>query len=222
MKGIERRNWLAKGNKLSDNLMDVSVIVNIKAFENNVYYEVKITDSYMNESTVILYSFEDVMDFVENVLSKCKTTAEAVEKYNELFEAGCLMKPETSFINEMDLSVSQVKDAMTDYYGNDKDHAVYPFINVFMNNGEPDVKFYINEHVGKGQSYNTPVSKDDLRNVLAMYAAKKGYEMIDYRYVGGVHRVGYFFDEDTPHFDGIKLYVKKLEKGMVLSKKQDK
>jgi hypothetical protein len=220
MKGIERRNWLIKGNKLTNKLPNVSATINIKSNENGVYYEVAVTDEYLNSQTLMLYTFEDVVDFVENDLIHCQTTNEAVLKYNALFGSGFFKNNvDGDNISEIDLNTSQVKEAITDYFADTKTHPIYPYFEVSMKNGEPDVKFYLNEHVGKAQSYNTSISQEELGYILQRYAALRGCELLDYKFIGGVHGVGYYFSENTPHFDGIKLYVQKLEKGAVLNKK---
>ena len=51
-----------------------------------------------------------------------------------------------------------------------------------------------------------------LKNALNNYVKTYNYEVIDFKYIGGVHKVGYFIEEDTPYYDGIQLNVKKKEK----------
>ena len=64
------------------------------------------------------------------------------------------------------------------------------------------------------------LTEDDLRRVLSHYADSFNYDLEDYKYIGGIHRVGYYFSEDTPHYDGIKLFVKEKNNEFKLTKKQ--
>ena len=33
--------------------------------------------------------------------------------------------------------------------------------------------------------------------------------MVDYKYVGGPTKVGYYYDDNNPHYDGVRIKVKK-------------
>lgn len=52
----------------------------------------------------------------------------------------------------------------------------------------------------------------DIQKYLTIYASDLGYTLDNYKYIGGIHKTGYFVDEDTPHFDGIRLYLKEKAK----------
>ena len=203
-------------NKIILNTMKFYTEINVKNSGGMVFFQLKIVNNNMEETLLNFSTLEDAIKFVENVVKKSNSIEEIIKKYFDVFKNS--ITEEVEDIPEIDLSVSQVKEAIIDYYGNDKDHALYAFENVYMRGGEAQVDFYLNEHVSKGNAYNTKISQEELGFILQMYAAKKGYELLDFKYIGGVHRVGYFFDEDTPYLQGIRLYVKKLEKNMELKK----
>ena len=85
--------------------------------------------------------------------------------------------------------------------------------------------FYLIEHLdydGIKRDNMIMLTESDLKAALNHYINFYNYELIDFKYIGGIHRVGYFFDEDTPHYDGIQLEVKTKEKLKTLFKSPKK
>ena len=62
------------------------------------------------------------------------------------------------------------------------------------------------------------LTKEDIKEALDYYVNNNNHDLIDFKYVGGVHRVGYCFDEDTPYYNGIVLTIKERKKDKTLCK----
>lgn len=52
----------------------------------------------------------------------------------------------------------------------------------------------------------------DIQKYLTIYASDLGYSLDNYKYIGGIRHTGYFTNEDTPYFEGIRLYLKEKVK----------
>ena len=63
-----------------------------------------------------------------------------------------------------------------------------------------------------GEKITVKLHEEDILEPLTVYAKAEGYELISYKYVGGIHNVGYFTDNEIPVFEGVMLTAKKLNK----------
>ena len=79
----------------------------------------------------------------------------------------------------------------------------------------PSIKLYI-------KVFNRVIYIHDnsINTALSEYANNLGYTLNDYKFIGGVRRMGMHVDEDTPYFDGIKLYMIKKDNVLKLKSKQ--
>lgn len=59
------------------------------------------------------------------------------------------------------------------------------------------------------------LNDEDIRICFESYAKELGLELENFKYIGGIRQVGYFFKENTPHFDGIRLYFKEKTKTLI-------
>ena len=64
--------------------------------------------------------------------------------------------------------------------------------------------FYIEESNHKRIYLN----KNDLEEALSYYVNQKDCLFDSFKYVGGIRHVGYYVDEDTPYFEGIRVFLK--------------
>lgn len=64
--------------------------------------------------------------------------------------------------------------------------------------------FYLEEYKQKRIHLN----KNDLEEALSYYINQKDCLFDSFKYVGGVRHVGYYVEEDTPCFEGIRVYMK--------------
>lgn len=75
----------------------------------------------------------------------------------------------------------------------------------------PDVKIYLEKYI-MGDRIRVYATLDDIKEVLDVYAANRECELLSFKYCGGVRKAGYYFDEDTPMFEGIAIKMKKKAK----------
>ena len=72
----------------------------------------------------------------------------------------------------------------------------------------PDVKIYLEKYI-MGDRIRVYATLDDIKEVLDAYAANHGCELLSFKYCGDVRKTGYYFDEDTPFFEGIAITMNK-------------
>ena len=122
----------------------------------------------------------------------------------------------TSAIN---LTPEEVDQAIVDYFEEIKDYRVSVKEELSLHQDKLDLKFYLIEHLDHDKIEKKLLTEEDLKNALNNYISFYNYELLDFKYIGGIHRTGYYFDKDTPHYDGIKLIVKTKNKEKSLIKK---
>ena len=86
---------------------------------------------------------------------------------------------------------------------------------------QPKIDFYLIEHLRYGdveEIAKTKLTNGDLYKAFKYYFEDLDYDVKGFKYIGGIHRVGYYFDEDTPHYDGVRLEVIEKEKEKVLNR----
>ncbi len=225
MKKIDLDHWGIADNKASISLLHLHAKFDVFKNDEYVFYRVIITDNKMKTLTFNFYTLEDTFYFIEDVVSKSWTLDEVVSRYQELFNIGSFslpggMKPPKKDI--ISLNEDQIDKILGDYFGDGKCYDVSishePFINYA---GEPEVTYYITEHIKMNdilKDYQYALTIGDIDNAMSAYVEKNGYELVDFKFVGGVHRVGYTFDEDTAYYEGMELRVTKKEKKRILNK----
>ena len=78
-------------------------------------------------------------------------------------------------------------------------------------NDKLDLKIYFEKYNSRGINIIT-LNYNDIFIPLKKYADSSGYELNSFKYCGGIRHVGYFTDEDTPYFAGIRLFMKEKNK----------
>ncbi len=115
------------------------------------------------------------------------------------------------------LKANEVYNAIIDYYsnGNNKPSASSQ---MYVYDEHIDINFYLTEKISEDKERKTCLTSYDLDDVLKNYLKDTNYELLSYKYSGGIRRVGYFIDENTPIFEGIELLVKEKVKKRILSR----
>ena len=72
----------------------------------------------------------------------------------------------------------------------------------------PELNIYYVSYIG-GEKIKCLLRYEDLFEPLKVYVNNLGYELIDFKYDGGVKRTGYYVDNDTPFINGVLLNMKK-------------
>lgn len=225
MNRIELNHWSMKDNELSISLMRFYTKIKILKNDQTIYYQLFVKGHGGKELTFNFYTIEDAISFAEQVINKSKDSSEVLKKYTLMFENDMFYNPypktknnETSTI---ELTPDEVNQAIVGYFGDGKRYRVSSKQELSLYQDQLDIRFYLIEHLdydGIKRDNKIMLTEGDLKNALNHYANFYNYELIDFKYMGGIHRVGYYFDEDTPHYDGIQLEVKTKEPVKTLSK----
>ncbi len=220
MKKMMLNGWYIDDNQLGISLPNLYVSIDILQNGEFVYYQTTIKGD--EELVLNFYSIEDAVFFVENDIVKCRSTKEVLEIYNAKFKRSEFVVPDKVESEEikLELTPEEVKQLIQDYYSKIKPWDVSVKYELLFQSGKLDLKFYIVEHLDSGDIVN-PLTVEGLRSALTYYADSFKYDLIDFKFIGGVHRAGYYYDEDTPHYDGIQLKVRNKNNGKLLSRKQN-
>ena len=226
MKRIQKDNWFIKDNEINISLLRFHTSINILKNDDYVFFHVKVVDEYGKELKFNFYTLEDAIYFTENVVVNCWDAKEVQGAYDKLLSKEIFKEPvEAPFVvenNTLFMNSDEIKQAIVNYYGEGKDN-ISVSEEVSLNEGKPEIAFYKIEHYdldGIKKDIETRLTEGDLKNVFNDMLKSTNYEVTDFRYIGGIHRVGYYFDHDTPYFEGIKMNVKEkeLSKQKVLEK----
>lgn len=216
MEKISLDHWFVIDNKLSIPTMNHHVDITVCKNDKDIFYRLKVVDGERKELVFNFYTLEDAIAFTEKTVAKSRKNDEILDKYVEQFENDKFKSPISRFKdNKKDLSVDEVHETITNYYGEGKLYQVESTHELSLYNNHLDIHFYLLETFdidGVEHTTKTMLTEGDLRNVFQDYAEKADYDLVDFKYIGGIRKVGYFVDEDTPHFDGIELNVKPREK----------
>lgn len=75
----------------------------------------------------------------------------------------------------------------------------------------PELKIYFDTYI-MGDHIRVQATDDEIKEVLDNYANNLGFELVSFKYCGGVRNMGYAFEEDSPYFEGMALNMKKKSK----------
>ncbi len=220
MKNIELNHWYIKDNELSISLMRHHVSIRILRNDKNIFYQLAVIDSNRESLLLNFYTLEDAVRFTEDNISKCMDNKEILKQYKELFYNEQFANIDGLRVekDKIELSKDEVLDLITSYYGEDKEYDVTTRMDLSLEKDQINIKFSIVENFD-GITNIIRLTEGDLENVFKDYLSNTNYDFVDFKYVGGIRRVGYFVDENTPYFEGIEIRVKPKEK--VLKKKID-
>ena len=223
MSRIELNHWYVRNNELSISL--ISFYTRIEILENNqtIYYRLYVKGNDNKELTFNFYTIEDAISFTEQIIAKSHDINEVLEKYIIKFENEKLNNSYSNQSNNntsaINLTPEEVDQAIVDYFEEIKDYRVSVKEELSLHQDKLDLKFYLIEHLDHDKIEKKLLTEEDLKNALNNYISFYNYKLLDFKYIGGIHRTGYYFDKDTPHYDGIKLIVKTKNKEKSLIKK---
>ena len=205
MRRIDLDHWFINENVLSISLMNL--YIKIEPYKN--FCDMTITDENYRKISLDFKSLEEAISFAEEKIKDCRSNDEVYQRYNKLYEKEDLTKDKIFLFPE------DIEEILYDYFGEGKEYRISIESNLFIENNKPKIIYSMIEHLnidGIPKQVITCLTEENLKNALQDYAAKYNYNMEEFKYCGGIHRVGYFFDEDTPYFDGIILKVKDKSK----------
>ena len=111
-----------------------------------------------------------------------------------------------------DLSREDFLGVVSKYYSEKEEKDAHLQIELSITYGlismMPNLKLYY-EDKNHARAY---ISDDDICEALCNYAEDNNASLDSYQYLGGVTRMGMFVDEDTPFFNGVRLYAQDKEK----------
>ena len=61
----------------------------------------------------------------------------------------------------------------------------------------------------------TNLKEEEIQMAMKDYCKYRGYELDNYKYIGGINRIGYYRPKTEAHFDGIELTVSEPEMKLV-------
>ncbi len=216
MAKINKTHWFINNNELSISLLRFHVEINFIDNDNTV--KIKIKDNNEEYISLTVNSLEEAISFTENVIIKCKNKEEIIDNYKNTFENNDVKKINN---NKIVLTPDEVDTALIEHFGANKNYRMSIREKLTMKDNQLDIVFYLTEHLnndGKAYHHEIRLKEEDVKEALNNYINYYNYELEDYKYIGGIHRVGYYFDEDTPHYDGIQLKVKEKSKKLLLKK----
>ena len=220
MEEFGKTRWFIKGNEISASLMHWYVSIDLSMNSNNRCIPLEIYSDGQKLLKLSFKTFEEAVGFTNNVVDKAWELQEIKDSYQELY--GIVVEDEEEKTSEKDLTPTEVDQAILRYFGEGKNYRISLIENIVNVNGNLDMEFYLIEHIddnGNKETNHIRLTRGDLKNALNAYVELDGFELVDFAYIGGIHHVGYFIDEDTPHYDGIHLDIKKKKnKGLELKR----
>ena len=220
-----------KDNQLSLSLLRFHVKINILSNSRCIYHQLTITDSERNTLTFNFYTLEDAIGFIQNIVNKSKDFNEIIHKYEEEYEHNNFKGPKVEPREDQEkgivtLSPEEVDEAIIGYFGEGKEYRVSVKEELSVDfKGNPKIIFYLIEHLeynGIKKDYSTILTESDLKKAFEYYLKDLDYDIINFKYIGGVHRTGYYVDEDKPHYEGIEIHIQRKEKPYRLKKENKK
>ena len=191
MTELKLNKWYINGNDLKISI--ASYFISIEREKDDLY----ILYSVDNKGHNILLSFEsleEAVSFTETNFTKHSDRNTIIDKYLSL--------KEEEQDEEIELNPEETKKVISDYYSKKYNEDLSCDYELFVKNMEPSIVFYLGEEKKR-------LDENDLVTVFRDYANKNNYDYKNFKYIGGTHRAGYFFDDDTAYFEGILISVNK-------------
>lgn len=85
MERISFDYWYVKENTLSISLMRFHVSIGMQQDGGNVFFALRVTDSYQSQFVFYFTNLEDAIWFTEEHIPKARSIAEIIAIYSELF-----------------------------------------------------------------------------------------------------------------------------------------
>ena len=223
MERISLDHFFVDKNNIAISLWNFSVNISIKNNSNGIYCEERVKDSELNELVFNFCNLEDAIMFTERI-NKCFIKEEVIKIYEDFIENGLIKKlkverNEETKENIINLSSYEVDNILVNYYGSGKNYLVSTEHDLTIVNYSPKIFYYLIEHLdydGIKRDNRMLLTEGDLKKAFNDYLSSSNYELVDFKYVGGIHHTGYFIDNDRPYYEGVRLNVKEKEKPYLL------
>ena len=215
MKQIELNHWFIKDNRLAISLLRYHVSVEPYQYDDEMVFKATIVDSEQRNLELEFTTLEEIFYFVENCITKCVNEEDIDNLYKKMYSKKIKKKKIYDSSNVIILFPEDIDKAIIEYYNVSDSYRVSTDNILEIENGKPKITYYITTHMlidGKRKDVTSRLTNGDLKNVFNNYLEDLNYDLVDFKYMGGIHRVGYHFDEDTPYFEGIELRVKRKDK----------
>ena len=202
MKRVSLNHWYVKDNKLEISLMWFFVSIDVKS--NGCF--LKVVEDGINETSFYFSNLEEAIDFTEKFIASCKDIELIKETYKIINQGGS---------KDVMLYPEEVDQALLEYFGEGRDYRISIKEELSMEDNKPKIDFYLIEHLKYGdveENVKTLLTNEDLLKAFNKYLEDINCEAKDFKYMGGIHHVGYYFDEDTPYYEGVILTADKKEK----------
>ncbi len=190
MKILRTNKWFIKGNTLNISLPPYYISIEREREDLYIAYSV---DERNHSLFLGFKNLEDAVTFTEKYFNK----------YNDrniiLREYGNFLKEKEDVVS---LNPGDAKTVISNYFSKKLNKELPCEYELSLKDRGPAVTFFLGEEKLK-------LEETDLKEVFENYVNDLGFDYKDFKYVGGVHNVGYYFDEDTPYFHGIEISVNK-------------
>ena len=210
MKTIDLNHWGVIDNEASISLSRLHASFNVLMKDRYPYFQLTVTDSNMENITLNFYTLEDVFAFTEDVVRKCYSNEEVLNKYQEMGKNGLFKLPggvNPPKEDAITLSPAEVSKIIVDYFASNKKYNISIEVKgLYLDyNGQRQVYLYLIEHLNYGgikKDNRYILTKGDIQNVLSEYVNDCGYELVDFNYIS-----------DSSNYGGITLNVKQKDSG---------
>ena len=234
MENLEK-DWRVKGNELSLSMWHyhagIKPVIKQGEYKNKIVIRATITNEQRKKMVFTFNTYEEAVNFC-NTVYKCDNDEDMKSCYLRFYG----LEPAYPAENNIDLTdhedgtismfltKNDIEDVIADYYEDfyelPLDHTITPSIELSIKRGQADVQFYAIEsylYCEIELKKKVLITYDILKKMLNEYAGMYGFELVDFKFIGGVH--SFYYDEDQTHFEGIRLYVKQLDQILELKQK---
>lgn len=213
---IDLNNWFVDGNSLSVPLLNYWIDINIKSDNNGIYIQMEVVDNNMDKYIFKFKTMGDAVDFVDNVINRYKS----IQKIAIVYEDKYNKREEDKKMDKIILTPDEVKKAIIDYFGFNKNYKVSVLEELELVNGKINVNYYLLEFLNypfiKGDN-KIRLTRGDLNKVLDNYIKLYNYKLVDFEYIGEVVNSKKSKNKDEIRYDGVELIIREKDKKLVLN-----
>lgn len=219
MQRFELNGWFVDGNELSISLMRFYVSINLLNQNGYISYRVRVKQ----DQDELIFNFRTLEEAYTFVYSKVNKSRNLDEVANSYFAE----KEEEEQTSKITLTPDEVDWALFSYFGSGKNYQVSVASRLETEQRQPKIIYYLierYEYDGVKRENKTRLTNGDIKTALQAYVEFYNYDLVDYKFIGGVHSVGYYLDEDTPYYEGIEITVKSkdVDKKLTFNNQQNK
>ena len=213
-------DWIIKNNELKKSLENLDLTIKMFTDSNShIFFLLEIIDSDKKRLEYSFLTLEDTINFIERVVVNSKSLDDIAKAfYNLLLDMDYDVDEEDDkekiTNNRLDLDSTRFINEITDYYSDGLDYKVYISYEV-SNIGEArEISFFITDYIIDGEEVKETKKKlkdEEIKEVIEDIIRRKSYEM-DNINTYKIRQIKYLFNGDTPHFKGVRVCLRQLEK----------